>query len=135
MGRPGQPWGPSCQVLEPLGGFLGRLGRNLVASGAVLEASWELWGRLGRNLVASWAFLEASWELLGPSWAQLGGLLGLLGGLLGASWQEEAVVPRIVAPLGAFLEAKGVTEACILRYFLHVGVFGLRKDLRGPEGG
>ena len=39
----------------------------------------------------------------------------------------------MVAPLGAFSEANSATEACILRYVLHVGVFGLRRDLRGPD--
>ena len=107
LGRPGQPWGPSCQVLGPLGGFL---------------------GRLGRNLVASWAFLEASWELLGPSWAQLDVLLGRLGGFLGASWAVLGAAWWPLGPswrhLGSFLarRSRGILNGRPLR-----GILGGQK--------
>ena len=84
-------------------------------------------GRLSGLLGPSWRLLGPSWRLLGASWEPLESSWGALRNIRANSF-------GMAAPLGALLEPKSATEACILRYFLHVGMFGLRSDLGGGDG-
>ena len=84
-------------------------------------------GRLSGLLGPSWRLLGPSWRLLGASWEPLESSWGALRNI-------RAEVDRTVAPLGALLEPKSATKACILQYFLHVGMFGLRRDLGRGDG-
>ena len=60
-------------------------------------------------------FLGPSWRLLGPSWRLLGASWEPLESSWGALRNIRAEVDGFIASVGALLEPKSVTKACILR--------------------
>ena len=59
--------------------------------------------------------LGPSWRLLGPSWRLLGASREPLESSWAALGNKRENSFGLVAPLGALLEPKRVTEACVLR--------------------